>query len=472
MLLEPSRNLFRDFPWWLPPIPALTTFFSLTNNWHHLIFSDYRMVNVFGLFLRVSRISGPWYYVHLANSFAISVLSFLFLLRRFREARRLPRFRGTLAVGVVFIGFVASVLDIIGSTPAPGLLWMPIGLGLINIIIMVGVIYLDLFDVLPVARETLFHYMTDIVLILDADDCVVEINPADERAFQVRLETLKGRPIYYSLDLLDVTLIEDARNILSQSQYRGETSLVIGQQTRQFDVIINAIYLEAGILGAKLVVMRDITHQKELQQRERELATFEERQRLARDLHDAVSQTLFSARLTSETLLRQKGQITPPELWENIRQVTRLIVSALGEMRMLLLELRPEGLENTALPVLLTHLVDAIGARTTANLYRSLQGNGKLPVEVKIAFYRIAQEALNNSVKYAHASEIRLSLVQGEASVKLTILDDGRGFIVSNQESDHFGISIMRERAAEIGANLDITSWPGAGTCVTCNWDE
>lgn len=467
MLLEPSRSLFSNFSWWLLPIPVLTAIFSLTNGWHHWVFSDYRMVNEFGLFLRLSRNSGPWYYVHLANSLVISVLTLLLLMRRFREAHRLPRFRGALGVGVVFIVFTASGLDVFGLSPAVGLLWTPIGLGLINIFIMVGVIYLDLFDVLPVARETLFQYMTDIVLILDVDDHVVEINPAGERIFQVRLNSLKGRPVY---DLLDASRVESARNILSQSQYRGEASLVIDQKAHQFDVNINSIYLEEGILGAKLVVARDITQQKELRQREHELATIEERQRLARDLHDAVSQTLFSARLTSETLLRQKEEIAPAALWENIQQVTRLIVSALGEMRMLLLELRPEGLANTALPILLTHLTEATGSRTDANLACSLQGERRLPVDVKTAFYRIAQEALSNSIKYAHASEVSLSLVQSDTRVKLTITDNGRGFNVLNQENDHFGINIMQERAAEIGARLEITSQPGAGTCITCDW--
>jgi signal transduction histidine kinase len=472
VLLEPSRGLFRNSPWWLLPIPVLTAFLSLTNDWHHWVFRDYRMFNEFGLFLRATWNPGPWFYVHLANSFAISLLILLLLLRLLRKTRRLPRFRGTLAVGVVLIGFMTSALDVFGLAPAPGLLWAPIGLGLIDIVIMMGVIYLDLFDVLPVARETLFNYMTDIVLILDADDHVVEINPAGERALQVKLEAFRGWPVYYSVDLVDVSLIDDARNILSQTQYRGETSLVISQKVHQFDVIINAIYLEEGILGAKLVVMRDITQQKELQQRERELATFEERQRLARDLHDAVSQTLFSARLASEILLRQKDELAPAILWENIQQITRLITSALSEMRILLLELRPNGLANTVLPVLLTHLAEATGARTTANLRCSLHGEGQLPVDVKIAFYRIAQEALNNSVKYAHASEINLDLVQGDTSVKLTITDNGRGFIVSNLESDHFGISIMRERAAEIGARLEIISQPDAGACVICDWQE
>jgi PAS domain S-box-containing protein len=467
LLLEPSKGLLGNYPWWLFPIPVLMIFFSLTNDWHHWVFRDYRMVNEFGLFLRAGWNPGPWFYVHLVNSNAIGLLIIRLLVNRFHQPYGVPRLRGILAIWIVILTFAATGLDVFGLALAPGLLWAPIGFGLINVLIMVGVIYLDLFDVLPMARERLFHYMADIVLILDADDRIVEINPAGERSFQVNLKSIRGRPFN---DLIDIDHIEAAQIISSQSQYRGEISLVIDQKPHWFDVNLSTVYLEEGVPGAKLIVMRDITEQKELQQREQELAAFEERQRLARDLHDAVSQTLFSARLTSEAMLRQKDELAPAVLWENLRQVTRLIVSALGEMRILLLELRPEGLTSAPLPVLLAHLADATGARTTASLHFTAQGEADLPQDVKIAFYRIAQEALNNSVKYAHASQINLTLIQAGRRVKLSVSDDGQGFEIPHREDGHFGLSIMRERAAEIGALLEITSQPGASTSLNCDW--
>ncbi len=467
VLLEPAKGLFKSAPWWLFPVPIVTALLSLTNDSHHWVFRDYRMVNEFGLFLRMAWNPGPWFLVHLVNSYAVGLFIVWLLMGRLSSLRRLPRFRGTLALGIVALTFLTNGLDVLGLNLVPGLLWTPLGLGLVNLVILIGAIYLDLFDVLPVARETLFRYMTEAVFILDPDDHLVEVNPVGEEILQTAAKSWKGRSIY---DLVDASQVQSLQQVLRQSQSRGEVSFVLAQKVHWFEVSLSAIYLEGGLLGAKLVIARDITQQKEFQQREYELATHLERQRLARELHDAVSQTLFSARLTAETLLRQKDELPPAALGENLQLVTRLIVSALGEMRILLLELRPDGLATTALSSLLTYLVEAMGARTSARLGLSLQGEGKLPEEVNLALYRIAQEALSNCVKYSHASEINLALMQSETGVKLTIVDNGRGFSVSSQEDDHFGISIMRERAAEIGARLEISSQAGEGTSLTCDW--
>lgn len=236
--------------------------------------------------------------------------------------------------------------------------------------------------------------------------------------------------------------------------------------------IISPITDPQGSITHYLAVTEDITELKELQKRDLELAALEERQRLARDLHDAVSQTLFSARLTAEMLLRQKQSIGLDTLWTHIDHLTRLVVSALGEMRILLLELRPEGLQNTDLPILFAHLTDALGPRTEAPIHCGIRGEKKLPVDVKIALYRIAQEALSNIIKHARATEIFLHLELGETGVRLRIEDNGRGFDPQSPGGGQLGLNIMRERAEEIGATLEIASRTKKGTCVTCIWKE
>lgn len=236
--------------------------------------------------------------------------------------------------------------------------------------------------------------------------------------------------------------------------------------------IISPITNPQGNITHYLAVKEDITELKELQKRDLELAALEERQRLARDLHDAVSQTLFSARLTAEMLLRQKQSIGLDTLWTHIDHLTRLVVSALGEMRILLLELRPEGLQNTDLPILFAHLTDALGPRTEAPIYCDIRGEKKLPLDVKIALYRIAQEALNNIIKHARATEIFLHLELEETGVRLCIEDNGRGFDPQSPGGGQLGLGIMRERAEEIGATLEIASQAKKGTRVTCIWKE
>jgi PAS domain S-box-containing protein len=209
----------------------------------------------------------------------------------------------------------------------------------------------------------------------------------------------------------------------------------------------------------------------ELAKRAADEAVTADRTRLARDLHDAVTQTLFSASLTAEVL---------PDLWdmdvdeakkstEELRQLTR---GALAEMRTLLLELRPATLTQTRLNDLLKQLCEALIGRSRLPITLTVEGEGQLPPEVQIAFYRVAQESLNNVFKYARATQVNIRLFLSPSSVHLETRDNGIGFDMSMTKPTSLGMRIMRERAEAIGADLRISSTPGSGTCVEMTWNE
>lgn len=200
-----------------------------------------------------------------------------------------------------------------------------------------------------------------------------------------------------------------------------------------------------------------------------ERAKADERSRLARDLHDAVTQTLFSASLIADVL---------PALWERrpemgrqkLDELRRLTRGALSEMRTLLLELRPDALAEVDLGDLLQHLANAVGARAGIQAQLERVGQPVLPQEVKEVFYRVAQEALNNIAKHAGATEVYLRLVAQDEWVDVAIEDNGRGFDISAVPLDRLGVRIMRERAATIGATLTIDTAPGAGARIQLRW--
>ncbi len=201
-----------------------------------------------------------------------------------------------------------------------------------------------------------------------------------------------------------------------------------------------------------------------------EAAALEERQRLARDLHDAVSQTLFSANVMAEALPRLwKRQ---PEMGlERLHQLSQLIRGASAEMRSLLLELRPTMVVNTPLAELLAQLTDAIKGRKKIDMTLDLgvKQATKLPPDVHIALYRIAQESLNNVVKHGQASGAMVELRSNAKRVEIKIKDNGRGFD-PNEKSSGFGLTMMRERAQAVGAVLQIKSDVGQGTEVKVVW--
>jgi signal transduction histidine kinase len=203
-------------------------------------------------------------------------------------------------------------------------------------------------------------------------------------------------------------------------------------------------------------------------ERSRALAVAEERQRLARDLHDAVTQTLFSASITAEVL---------PRIWERDRQEglrrlqeLRQLCGALAEMRTLLLS-PTTALAEPACRICSGSL--SIGAAKSGQLQVQFNQEGSCPVpaEVQVALYRIAQEALNNVAKHSQASRVWVDLHCDPASgVRLDIRDDGVGFEMAEVTGDNLGLGIMQERAAEIEADLQFESGTGRGTAVSVAW--
>jgi two-component system nitrate/nitrite sensor histidine kinase NarX len=209
----------------------------------------------------------------------------------------------------------------------------------------------------------------------------------------------------------------------------------------------------------------------ELYEHAQELAVLEERQRLARDLHDAVNQSLFSAGLIAEVLPRlwDRDQEEARHSLDDLRKLTR---GAMAEMRALLAELRPSTLTDAELGELLGLLSNAFTGRTNIPVTVIVEGQSVLPAEVQVAVYRLSQEALNNIAKHAEADSVEIALKQEKNSIDLIIYDDGKGFDPEKTVSGHYGLSMMRERAESVGAQFSIISQPGKGTELKISWKD
>ena len=211
--------------------------------------------------------------------------------------------------------------------------------------------------------------------------------------------------------------------------------------------------------------------EKALARKAAEDAVIEERNRLARELHDAVTQTLFSASLMADVL---------PELWKRdrhkaekqVRDIRVLNQSALAEMRSLLLELRPDTLARTSMTELLKQLCTAATGGKAVVAKAEAEELGELPLSVKIAFYRIAQEALSNAAKHSQSKLVTVEYTGDHESALLILEDRGVGFSVDKIPAGHFGLGNMKDRARSISADLQITSKSGAGTTIRLRWTD
>jgi PAS domain S-box-containing protein len=191
----------------------------------------------------------------------------------------------------------------------------------------------------------------------------------------------------------------------------------------------------------------------------------EERQRLARELHDSVSQALFGIGLGARTAREQLEQ-NPAAARAPLDYVLQLAEAGLAEMRALIFELRPESLEQEGLVGALVKQAAALRARHGIRVDEFFDAEPSAPIAVKEALLRIAQEALNNTAKHARASHVELHLTTAGEALVAEIRDDGAGFDAGAQFPGHLGLQSMRERAYRLGGTVEIVSSSGQGTIV------
>jgi len=253
----------------------------------------------------------------------------------------------------------------------------------------------------------------------------------------------------------------------------GPASSVLGSRMRVGDQLVGYLFVESSTTGFyneghgdRLRAIADQSGpailNSRLATRVSELAAAEERQRLARELHDAVNQTLWTAALTAEAVL---SDLAPDsELHERVDRLRLLTRGALAEMRALLLELRPSELARVRLGEIIEQLITGLECRRTLAVTVDLE-DVDLDPESHLAFYRIAQEALGNIAQHSQATAIRVELSAGPP-VTLVVSDDGIGFDPDVVPAGHLGLTIMRERADGVGAGLEVTTEPSAGTTI------
>ena len=250
---------------------------------------------------------------------------------------------------------------------------------------------------------------------------------------------------------------------------RGQRIGVVSLVSRQAHTWSEADLQPYQITAAQLAAAIDSRRQYLLlAERGQELAVLEERRRLARELHDSVTQSLFSMSLLAQVL---------PDLWDNdptearasLGQIRDLTRTALAEMRALLFELRPAALGKQGLAHALREHLTSFERRAGIPVVVDVTGDPALPEPVEQAFFRIAQEALANVARHAQARRIRV-ILGGRTPVRLQIADDGQGFQPERVGDGRFGLVSMYERAAAVGARLQVRSASGQGTEIVVEW--
>jgi PAS domain S-box-containing protein len=306
----------------------------------------------------------------------------------------------------------------------------------------------------------IFESSADAILIVDPEGRIAEANGTACRLFGYSRDALLGMPV---AALTAHELDAEVGIHLAAVRRAGAAEVrAVGQRSdgSRFPAELRSTTFEYHGLAHVLSMVRDITARVEAEEIVRQ-----ERQRLSRELHDSVSQSLYSIALGARTARALAGR-GADALAAPLDLILEQAERGLAEMRALIFELRPEALEQEGLVAAVSRRAAALQAQYQLVFDLALCAEPAAPFAVKEALYRIAQEAMHNALKHAQATKIRVLLACVDGSIELEIQDNGKGFDPEGSFPGHLGLQSMRERATQLGGTLRTESAPGMGTAI------
>ena len=319
----------------------------------------------------------------------------------------------------------------------------------------------------------LTEHSPDIVFSTTADGRITYMSESIERITGWAPESVVGRPF---MELVAPDELPKAARLFVELAIDPSVPLraeigVVGPDGRRIPIELNSqAHAHAGRVHSFTNVAREIGErlrfQEELREQAAALAASEERAHLARELHDSVTQALFSMTLVTRSLELLLDR-DPAAALERVADLRTLQRDALAEMRALVFELRPDSLTRDGLAVALRTHAAAVGARAGISVAVDASAVGRLPMPIEETLFRIAQESLHNVIKHAAAEHAWITVTASDARCFLVTADDGRGFDPAAVPPGHLGLTGMATRADRLGGSLSVDSRRGGGTRIS-----
>ena len=456
----------RVFPWLLL-VPILTLVVIWTNPLHQLWRGEsYRDLTTTWFPISVYDY-GMWFYnVHIPYAFSTTLLATYFLLRSLGFHNNVYRVQMLIMLIALYLPLTTDILDRMGIAPIPyynsSTLIFPIS----AVLLAWSLLRFRFLNLTPIARDRVVEDMESIMIVLNLEFRIVDANPAAKQHFSHHKGAIIGTHIQ-ELFPDDADLIHRITHNVHLNQ---EITRKHCEETRIYALQVSPVKYHSGGAVGQLMLLNDITTRKNteraLVEQAQQVAILEERERLARELHDSVNQTLFAASALAN-LLPKAVKTKPEKVQEYAHHIQQLTQGATAQMRLILLELYPDALVNSELAMILRHLCVAHTGDTGILVDFTTNSQIRLEEDAQMAFYRITQEALQNIRKHTDATRIIVELNLHNDTITLSIEDNGAGFIVNETLVGHFGLMNMRQRALDIGATLDVFSEVDRGTRVT-----
>ncbi len=443
-------------------IPFIALLLMLTNDAHHLIWTQVW----FDAQLQVSR--GFWNWLFIIYSFLLEVLGLFVFASVFIRSRGFYRRQaGVLGLASATI-WLGMGLRFLGVQLTPGLDVSVVGSLISSPLFAWGLFRLRAFDLAPVARDTVIEHMGNGMIVLDNHNRVVDVNPAARALLEIRAEAV-GQDAALALSRAP-KLVELAREVGTT-----DSQIVFEMTGKSFDARTRPLTDANGASIGRLILLHDITELRRVQERLLEqqgtLAVMQERERLARELHDGLGQMLAAAHLQVSAAKRLLAQGAYARTGELLGQLAETTLAAEQDMREYLLGAQTVvSADSPFFATLRQYLVrykEQYGVSVALTVPGELETSGLAP-PVAGQLLRIIQEALSNIRKHARTRCAHVSFEIAGMQARVVITDDGQGFDPAGQQSQakRFGLQSMRGRAEAVGGRLEVISSPGHGTQI------
>jgi len=457
---------------WLAIVPTLIVMLVWTDGMNGLVRYDMHM-DYSCAFPVIKKKYGAAFFVHAVYSHMINFTAALLLLRAAFSKNSVYRKQAVaLFIGVSLI-VVPNILYISGLSPVKKFDITPVFFGPAGLIIAWGIFRLKLFDLVPVARATVIENMDAGIMVLDLQNRVLDINPALKRIIGSGSLKISGEPV----EKVCSGVPELARMCTDRSVFQCELPVKANGEQHIYEVLLSPLNDSRGVLAGRLVTVNEITEKKRAQQeymkQQWRLAVIEERERLARDMHDNLGQVLGFINLQAQGIRQELVNAGTEVASHKLDKLVMVTQKAHDEIREYIRNARYAALMEkdflSALQNDIKNFEEQAGVRVECDIPEGIVWE-QLEPAARINMLNIIREALNNIRKHAGARQVKISFLPLQrGQIRVCIEDDGRGFddtLRDNGTGRGFGLNIMRERASDIGASISIESELGKGSRI------
>ncbi|MFP4662477.1 MAG: histidine kinase N-terminal 7TM domain-containing protein [Halanaerobiales bacterium] len=413
---------------------------------------------------------GPWFTVHYVYSYILIVISIIFLVSIIWRKKSTFRKQAIILLVGISITLLIDYLSVFELLSFDRTVADPVVFTIFSLIVGIGIFYFQLFDLVPVARETVIEEMESGVIVVDRMKRIVDINSAARKMFVFQGKIKTGEPLRNLSIELDESIEPDMEFLAKEEfEYKKDS------QIYHYELNTSSIKDYQGDISSWILIINDISSIKKANERIKtqieELAVYNERERMGRELHDNLGQVLSFSDIQIQSILKKlkKKQYRLAEKY--LKKLNRIIKDTHKEVREYVYSIRDNSNYNKDFIILLEEelgKLKELKENTLVDIRFEAKGELNLTylgTEEKVHLLYIMKEAVTNALKYAEADEIIISLAERNDELEMGVKDDGRG-IESLDEKRGSGLSIMHERARLISGEFRLETKPGEGTSI------